>query len=409
MPRFSHPAIPIVLAAVLIDTIGFGIVMPVLPRLITTLGHIDLEQATRVGGYMLVVFSIAQFFAGPILGNLSDRFGRRPVLLASMLSFAADYALMAMAPTLAWLFLGRTIAGISGAVYGPASSVIADVTPPERRSAVFGYIGAAFGIGFVIGPAIGGLLAGLGERAPFVAAAILALANALVMLVAMPETLAQENRRPFHLRDAHFIGAFRPLFKAGNAAPLLVAWFVWQLAHMVYPATWSFWAAIRFHWDAKAIGLSLAFVGLVMAAVQGGLTGRIIARIGERRALVLGLSAASVSFLAFAFITRSWQAYALFLISAISGTIFPAMQGLMSRMVDATRQGALQGGIGSMNSVAAILGPLMLTQTLATGVDHGFPGAAFLLASLLAATALAIVVTKVLGRVAPRDAAIEAG
>ena len=399
MPRFSHPAIPIVLAAVLIDTIGFGIVMPVLPGLITTLGHIDLEQATRVGGYMLVVFSVAQFFAGPILGNLSDRFGRRPVLLASMLAFAADYALMAMAPTLAWLFLGRTIAGISGAVYGPASSVIADVTPPERRSAVFGYIGAAFGIGFVIGPAIGGLLAGLGERAPFVAAAILALANALVMLAAMPETLAAENRRPFHLRDAHFIGAFRPLFKAGNAAPLLVAWFVWQLAHMVYPATWSFWAAIRFHWDAKAIGLSLAFVGLVMAAVQGGLTGRIIARIGERRALVLGLSAASVSFLAFAFITRSWQAYALFLVSAISGTIFPAMQGLMSRMVDATRQGALQGGIGSMNSVAAILGPLMLTQPLATGVDHGFPGAACLLAALLAATALVIVVTKVLGRV----------
>ena len=403
MPRFAHPAVPIVLAAVLIDTIGFGIVMPVLPKLITALGHVDLEQATRIGGYMLVVFAVGQFFAGPIVGNLSDRFGRRPVLLASMLAFGMDYALMAMAPTLAWLFLGRAIAGITGAVYGPASSVIADVTPPEKRSAVFGYIGAAFGIGFVIGPGIGGLLAHLGDRAPFVAAAVLALANALVMLVAMPETLAPENRRPFHLRDAHFIGAFRPLFKAGDAAPLLIAWFVWQHAHMVYPATWSFWAAIRFHWDPTAIGLSLAFVGLVMAAVQGGLTGRIIARIGERRALVVGLTAASVSFLAFAFITRSWQAYALFLVSAISGTIFPAMQGLMSRMVDATRQGALQGGIGSMNSVASIIGPLMLTQALATGVDHGFPGAAFLLAALLAAVSLIIIVTRVLGRVAPRE------
>lgn len=399
MPRFAHPAIPIVLAAVLIDTIGFGIVMPVLPKLITTLGHIDLEQATRVGGYMLVVFSVAQFFAGPILGNLSDRFGRRPVLLASMMSFGLDYALMAAAPTLAWLFLGRAIAGVSGAVYGPASSVIADVTPPEKRSGVFGYIGAAFGIGFVIGPAIGGLLAGMGERAPFIAAAVLALVNALVMLVAMPETLAPENRRAFHLRDAHFIGAFRPLFRAGDAAPLLVAWFAWQLAHMVYPATWSFWAAIRFHWDAKAIGLSLAFVGLVMAAVQGGLTGRIIARMGERRALVLGLSSACIAFFAFAFITRSWQAYALFLVSAISGTIFPAMQGLTSRMVDASRQGALQGGIGSMNSVASIVGPLMLTQALATGVDHGFPGAAFLLAAILAGTALVIVLMRVLGRV----------
>ena len=401
MPRFSHPAIPIVLAAVLIDTIGFGIVMPVLPNLITQLGHVDLEQATRIGGYMLVVFAIGQFFAGPILGNLSDRFGRRPVLLASMLAFGLDYALMAMAPTLGWLFLGRTIAGISGAVYGPASSVIADVTTPEKRSATFGYIGAAFGIGFVIGPGLAGAIVHFGDRAPFVAAAILALTNALVMAIFMPETLAPENRRPFHLRDAHFIGAFRPLFKAGNAAPLLVAWFVWQLAHMVYPATWSFWGAIRFHWGPAQISLSLAFVGLVMAAVQGGLTGRIIARIGERRALVLGLTGAVVSFLAFAFITRTWQAYALFLVSAISGTIFPAMQGLMSRMVDATRQGALQGGIGSMSSVAAIIGPLMLTQALATGVDHGFPGAAFLLAALLAVISLVIIVTRVLGQVAP--------
>src|SRR3569623_2526523 len=206
MPLFDHHALPIFLAAVLIDTIGFGIVMPVLPKLITTLGHIALEQATRVGGYMLVVFSVAQFFAGPLLGNLSDRVGRRPVLLFSMLSFGVDYALMAMAPTLAWLFLGRTIAGISGAVYGPASSVLAAVAPPEKRSAVFGYIGAAFGIGFVLGPALGGLLAGLGERAPFVAAAILALAKALVMLAAIPETLAQETRRPFHLRDPPIIG-----------------------------------------------------------------------------------------------------------------------------------------------------------------------------------------------------------
>src|SRR3569623_2613196 len=188
MPRVDHPALPIVLAAVLIVTIGFGIVMPVLPKLISTLGHIDLEQATRVGGYMLVVFSVAQFFAGPILGNLSDRFGRRPVLLYSLLSFGVDYALMAMAPTLAWLVLGRTIAGISGAVYGPASSVIADVTPPEKRSAAFGYIGAAFGIGFVIGPAIASQVVHLGDRAPFVAEALLALGTADVMAIAMPET-----------------------------------------------------------------------------------------------------------------------------------------------------------------------------------------------------------------------------
>ncbi|PTS84462.1 tetracycline resistance MFS efflux pump, partial [Sphingomonas sp. HMWF008] len=174
---------PIVLAAVLIDTIGFGIVMPVFPALITRLGHVGIDDATRIAGYMLVAFAVAQFFAGPVLGNLSDRFGRRPVLIASMLAFGADYALMAWAPTLAWLFLGRAIAGIAGAVYGPASSVIADVTPPEKRSAAFGYVSAAFGIGFIIGPALGGVIAGLGERAPFIAAAVLALGNAVVMLI----------------------------------------------------------------------------------------------------------------------------------------------------------------------------------------------------------------------------------
>jgi DHA1 family tetracycline resistance protein-like MFS transporter len=397
--RFEHRAVPIALAAVLIDTIGFGIIMPVFPTLITTLGHVDLEQATRIAGYLLVIFSLAQFVAGPILGNLSDRFGRRPILLTSMLCFGMDYALMAFAPTLAWLFLGRAIAGAAGAVYGPASSVLADVTPPEKRSAVFGLVGAAFGLGFVIGPAMGGLIADLGPRAPFAAAAILALVNAAVMAFALPETLAPENRRPFHLRDAHFIGAFRPLFHAGNAAPLLFACLLWQLAHMIYPATWAFWATARFGWTAREIGWSLTFVGLVMAIVQGGLTGRIIARVGERRALVIGLASGGTAFLAYVFVTQSWQAYALFLVSAMSGLVFPATNGLLSRMVDATRQGALQGGIGSMNSVAAIVSPWLLTQTLAVGVDHGFPGAAFLLASIFAFTALGIIVWKVLDRV----------
>ena len=400
--RFEHRAVPIVLAAVLIDTIGFGIVMPVFPELITSLGQVDLEEATRIAGYMLVVFAVTQFFAGPILGNLSDRFGRRPVLLASMIAFSLDFALMAMAPTLAWLFLGRAIAGIAGAVYGPASSVLADVTPPEKRSGVFGLIGAAFGLGFIIGPALGGLLSDFGHRAPFVAAAVLALINAIVMLVAMPETLKPENRRPFKLRDAHIVGAFRPLFAAGIALPLLVAWFIWQLAHMIYPATWSFWAAIRFGWDARAIGWSLAFVGLIMAIVQGGLTGPVIARLGERKALVIGLGSGGIAFLAFAFVTASWQVYALFVVSSLSGFVFPAMNGLLSRMVDASHQGALQGGIGSMSSVSSVIAPLILTQALALGVDRGFPGAAFLLAAVFALAALGIIVWKVLDRVPPK-------
>ena len=393
--RFEHKAVPIALAAVLIDTIGFGIVAPVFPALLRSLGETDIEQATRIAGWMLVVYAGAQFFAGPVLGNLSDRFGRRPVLIASMVSFGLDYAVMAIAPSVGWLFAGRAIAGIAGAVYGPAGSVIADVTPPDKRGGTFALIGAAFGLGFIIGPALGGLFSLWGPRAPFVAAALLALVNAVVMLVAMPETLAPENRRPFRLRDAHVIGAFRPLFHAGNAAPLLIAMFLWQLAHMVYPATWSFWATAQLGWDAKAIGWSLAFVGVVATIVQGGLTGPAIARLGERRALLIGLTAAGLSFLAFGGVTQGWQVYVLFVVSAFDGFAMPAMQAMVSRMVDASRQGQLQGGLGAMGSVSAIVAPLLLTQVLAWGLAHGFPGASFVIAGVLALAAGAIVMTRV--------------
>jgi len=405
MPSTSR-AMPIVLAAVLIDTIGFGIVMPVFPTLLRQLGHIDLEAATRVAGYMLVAFALAQFVAGPVLGNLSDRYGRRPVLIASMLAFGIDYALMAIAPSLAWLFVGRTVAGIAGAVYGPAGSVIADITPPERRSAAFGYISAAFGIGFVIGPALGGLLAGFGPRAPFIAAAVLALGNAAVMALAMPETHARANRRAFHWRDAHIVGAFKPLFAIRIAVPLIAACFFYQLSHMVYPATWAFWATIRFQWSPSAIGWSLAYIGLVMAVMQAVVVGPVIARIGDRRALVIGLAADALGFVLFAFIAAGWQAYAIMPIAALSGFVGPAVNGLLSRMAGPERQGALQGGLGSLNSVATIISPLLMTQALAAGVDRGFVGAAFLLAAALAFLALIIVVWKVLDRVPPAPGAI---
>ena len=399
--RFADRAVPIVLAAVLIDTIGFGIVIPVFPALITRLGQVGIDEATRIAGYMLVAFALAQFVAGPILGSLSDRFGRRPVLIASMLAFGIDYALMAAAPSLAWLFLGRGIAGIAGAIYGPASSVIADVTPPDKRSAAFGYVSAAFGIGFVIGPALGGVIAGLGPRAPFVAAALLALGNAAIMAVAMPETLGREHRRPFVLRDAHIVGAFRPLFDQRIALPLLAVAFLWQLAHQVYPATWAFWATIRFAWSPGAIGLSLAYVGLIMALVQALLVAPVIGRIGDRRVLLIGLATGAAGFLAMAIVTAGWQVYAVMLVGALSGFVGPAVNGLLSRMVGPERQGALQGGLGSLGSVAAILSPLMMTQTLAAGVEHGFPGAAFLLAGLLALAALLIVAGRVRGHQTP--------
>jgi DHA1 family tetracycline resistance protein-like MFS transporter len=401
LPRFHHPAVPIVLLMLLIDSIGFGIVLPVLPDLIVHLGQVSLAEATRIAGYMLVAYAGAQFFAGPVIGNLGDRFGRRPVLLCCTIAFAIDYLLMAAAPTLAWLFVGRLIAGIAGATYGPANAVLADITEPEKRGATFGLMGAAFGLGFILGPAIGGLTADLGTRTPFVIAASLAAANALWIATSLPETLPAERRRPFRWRDAHVFGAFRPLFHAGGAAPLLVAALLWQLAHFVYPATWAFWAGLAHQWDAAMIGWSLAAAGLAMALAQTFVTGRAIARFGEARTVVIGMVVGGLSFLLYVFARADWQVYAIIVFSALQGLVWPSMNALLSRMTDASRQGALQGGMASIASIAAIAGPLAMTQALAFGAERGEPGGAFLLAFLLVLLGLAIVVFGVVRRLKP--------
>lgn len=401
MARFHHPAVPIVLTILLIDSIGFGIVLPVLPDLIVHLGQVTLAEATRIAGYMLVAYAGAQFFAGPVLGNLGDRFGRRPILLFSAIAFAFDYLLMAAAPTLAWLFVGRLVAGIAGATYGPANAVLADVTAPEKRGATFGLMGAAFGLGFILGPAIGGLMAGLGTRAPFIAAAALAGANALWIAFSLPETLARDRRRPFHWRDAHIFGAFKPLFHAGGAAPLLVAALFWQLGHFVYPATWAFWAGLALHWDAAMIGWSLAAAGLAMALAQTFVTGPAIARFGEARTVVIGMVVGGLSFLGYVFATQAWMVYAIIAFSALQGLVWPSINALLSRMTDASHQGALQGGMASIASIAAIVGPLAMTQALAFGAENGEPGGAFLLAFLLVTTALLIVIFGVVRRLRP--------
>ena len=402
--RFHHRAVPIVLSAVLVDTIGFGIVIPVLPSLIVELSGYGLADATRIGGYMLIAYALAQFVAGPIMGSLGDRFGRRPVILASMIAFSADYGLMAFAPTLGWLFAGRLIAGLTGAVYGPADAVLADVTPPERRGATFGLMGAAFGVGFILGPAIGGLLTEFGTRAPFVAAGLLALANAVWIAVALPETLDSEHRRSFSWRRANALGAFQPLLQAsgtGGVALILTA-LLWQLGHMVYPATWAFWAEIRLGWDAQAIGWSLAASGLGMAVVQVAITGRAIARFGEERTVVIGMVATMLTFTGFVFVTTGWQVYALLLLSALQGLVFPSINALLSRSVDRSNQGALQGGMSAVGSIAAVIGPLAMTQALAAGAENGIPSANFMLAVALVASALLVVWRGVVRRLPPR-------
>ena len=399
--RFHHPAVPIVLAILLIDSIGFGIVLPVLPGLIVHLGEVSLPEATRIAGYMLVAYAGAQFFAGPVLGNLGDRFGRRPILLFSAIAFALDYLFMAAAPSLVWLFVGRLIAGVAGATYGPANAVLADVTEPARRGATFGLMGAAFGLGFILGPAIGGLLSGFGTRAPFIVAAALAGINAVWIALRLPETLPPERRRPFRWRDAHILGAFRPLFHAGGATAILIVALLWQIAHTVYPATWAFWAGLARQWDAAQIGWSLAAAGLAMAFAQAVVTGRAIARFGEARTVVIGMLVGGVSFLLYVGVRADWQVYAVIFVSALQGLVWPSINALLSRMTDASHQGALQGGMASIASVAAIVGPLAMTQALAFGAERGQPGGAFLLAFLLVACAFLILVFGVVRRLKP--------
>ena len=397
--KFHHRAVPIVLAAVLIDSIGFGIVLPVLPKLIVSLAHVSLEDAARIGGYMLAAFSLAQFVAAPVLGSLGDSIGRRPVLLFSMLAFSVDYAFQAVAPSVAWLFAGRIIAGIAGATYGPANAVLADVTPPEKRGATFGLMGAGFGIGFVIGPALGGVLSFFGPRAPFIAAAVLSALNAVWILFFLPETMTADRRRKFEWRKANLFGAFEPLRHAGNAKWLIAAAFLWQFGHMVYPSTWAFWAEIALGWNERAIAWSLAASGLAMALVQTLVTGRAIKRVGEERTVVIGMLVGGLAFLAYVFAREGWMIYTIIALSAFQALTFPSINALLSRMTDASHQGALMGGVQSMTSIAWIIAPFAMSQALARGSELGFTGGNFALAATLVFAALAIVVLRVVPKV----------
>ncbi|MEZ4417661.1 MAG: TCR/Tet family MFS transporter [Gemmatimonadota bacterium] len=384
----SRNALAAVLLTVLIDTIGFGIVIPVLPQLIVELTGDSLALATRDGGYLLVTYAVMQFFFGPVMGSLSDRFGRRVVILASLAAFGTDYLVMALAPTLAWLFVGRAVAGMSGAVYAAANAFIADITPAGDRAKSFGLVGAMFGLGFILGPAMGGLLGELGPRAPFFASALLAFLNLIYAFLVLPETLPPERRRPFVLRRANPFGTFASLARRGGVLGLAAAMFLWQLAHQVYPSTWSFFTKIRFGWSEAEIGASLALVGVTMAVVQGGLTGRLVGRWGERRAAFLGLTVGTLAFVAYGLAMRSWMLYGIILFAALQGLVYPSMNALLSRRVSEDQQGELQGGIASLYSLATIIGPLVMTQALsrfsAADARVHLPGAAFFLAAALA-------------------------
>ena len=394
MSASNRSAARFVVLTLLIDAIGFGIVMPVLPGIVMKLGHVGLADATRIGGWLGVIYASVQFLTGPLIGNLGDRFGRRPVILGCLAGFTIDYALMGFAPSLAWLFVGRALAGLFGASYGPAGAAMADLSTPEDRARHFGMIGAAFGIGFVVGPAIGGLLGELGPRAPFQAAALLSLLNFLFGLFVFPETHKAENRRAFSWKRANPLGALLALRRHKGVLPVAFASFWWALAHMIYPSTWSYFAIAAFGWTPGLIGASLTLVGLLMALSQMLLVGRVVKRFGERHAAEIGIGFAMSAFLVYTFLRTGWLVFPVLALTAMQSLVMPSMSGMMSRRVPADAQGELQGFGGSINALASIIAPAIYNPALAffTGpaAPFYFPGVAFAMAAVSAGVALCI-------------------
>ena len=377
-----------IFVAVLVDSIGFGIILPVLPRLIMQLTGVSVDRAAVYGGWLSFVYALMQFFCAPVLGNLSDRFGRRPVLLFALLALGCDYLIMGFAPVIAWLFVGRMVAGVAGASFTPAYAYVADITAPARRAQNFGLMGAAFGVGFIVGPAIGGLLGGLGPRAPFFTAGAIALANTAFGYFALPESLPRESRRPFHWARANPLGTLLQILKFPLVSWLLGALLLWQLAHQVLPSTWAFYTISKFHWSSAEVGYSLAFVGLVMAVAQGVLTRVLIPWIGgERRAAAAGMAAALIAYIGYAFATEGWMMYLVSLTTFLFALTYPSINALASQQIPANAQGELQGAVAGLYSLSSIIGPPLMTQVFghfsARSAGVYFPGAAFLTAALL--------------------------
>jgi MFS transporter, DHA1 family, tetracycline resistance protein len=385
---------PFILVTIFIDAIAFGLIMPVLPQLLMAVGRIDLAGAIGIGAWMGLAMALASFFAAPVLGGLSDRFGRRPVLLISLGGLAVDFLLLAVANTLPLIFIGRVLSGLFGGSYAPAQAAMADITAPEDRAKSFGYVSAAFGVGFVLGPAIGGLLGELGPRAPFYAASAMAALNFLYGLTIFPETLKPENRRGFDWRRANPLGAFGVAQKAPGMLRAAFVLTLWQIASMVYPMTWSFYAIAQLGWSSSMIGLSLAAVGIVIALSQTFLTGPAVKRFGERDAATIGLIGATTGFVAYAFVQSTVLAFLILGSVAIQSLVQPSLMAILSRRATPETQGEVQGISSMALGIGSVIAPVALTRTMAyfTGDEAPihFPGAAFIVAALFALVALAM-------------------
>jgi DHA1 family tetracycline resistance protein-like MFS transporter len=391
-PAVTHRALAFVLLTVLIDTIGIGIVIPVTPELIMELTGEGVAGAARYAGLLAFAYALMQFLCAPLLGNLSDRFGRRPVLLASLLALGVDFVLMGLAPSIAWLFAGRLVGGGFGATHATANAYVADVTPPQERAAAFGRIGAAWGLGFILGPVIGGLLGGLGPRAPFFFAAALALANVAFGFFSLSESLPRERRRPFDLARANPLGALAQMRRFPIVIALFPVLLCYFVAHDANPSTWTYYTMHKLGWTERDIGLSLGVVGLCVTIVQALLIAPTIARLGERNTVFVGFGLMSLGFLGFSVASSTAVMLACIVPFSLGCVGMPALRGLMTNQVPEDQQGELQGAIASLMSMTAIVSPVLMTQLFAIFSSHSapiyFPGASFLTAALLMALAL---------------------
>jgi MFS transporter, DHA1 family, tetracycline resistance protein len=405
-PRANRHALVFIFITMLIDTIGLGIILPVTPKLITELTGQGMSDAARWGGWLFFVYALMQFFFAPAIGNLSDRFGRRPVLITSLAVLGVDYLITALAPTILWLFIARLMSGIAGAAYPTANAYIADVSPPEKRAANFGLVGAAFGIGFVIGPAIGGVLGQHGTRLPFYVSAAIAFCNALYGFVVLKESLPLSSRRKFELWRANPLGALVALRRFPAMLGLFGVIVLMRLAHDANPVIWTYYTMLKFNWSPAQVGYSLMVVGAMLAFVYSFLTRIIVPRIGENRSVFLGLACGTIGFMGYAFAAKGWVLYAwmaVWVLMALSG---PSLNAIMSRQVGPDEQGELQGALASLGSLTSVAAPPILSNLFgyftSAAAPIYFPGAAFFAGSVfLALSALVFAWT----RKRPRTAA----
>lgn len=393
--KSTNRALTFIFLTILLDVIGLGIIVPVLPTLISELIDGSVSEAARYGGWLMFSYAIMQFLFAPILGGLSDQYGRRPVLLISLFGFGVDYILMALSPTIFWLFIGRALSGITGASGTTASAYIADVSTPEKRSQNFGLIGAAFGLGFIIGPVIGGILGQYGSRVPFFAAAGLVLVNWLYGYLVLPESLSKENRRSFDWKRANPMGSLLRLRQYPVISGLVGAMVLLYLAGFSTQSTWTYYTIEKFEWNEAQVGFSLGVVGLMVAIVQGGLIRVVVPRLGQKKSVFVGLTLYAIGFILFAFAPSGWLMLLFIIPSALGGLAGPTIQGIMSNQVPAQEQGELQGGLTSIISLTTIIGPVLMTSLFYWFTNHGapiyFPGAPFLAAFIFTLCCLLLV------------------